>query len=267
VIIWLEMAFAYPGFFWGVGVSTNSVEYRWQIERWCGGCIPLIRGSAQFANVWNPYFIRLRMYFPRNWEFDSALSKLRNFWGWGVWTPIPLPSVRHWGDGTLIFFCMYCSNVEWVHTTNRSWIVCKYGLQQIIRGVKRVQLWSWIVRKNMPCLKHQVWPYTECIFNPSGGFCAGALLLTKLWSTEKLGCVFPLQFNLTLFMRRSSKPRCTGCKQPLHTRKHNWRYMITPLSCYTLRNFLRKSPVFDQVDCPIFYSLNSRNRGVRISLM
>jgi hypothetical protein len=33
------------------------------------------------------------MYFPRNWEFGSALSKLRNFRGGrGVWTP---PSVRH----------------------------------------------------------------------------------------------------------------------------------------------------------------------------
>ena len=26
----------------------------------------------------------LRMYFPRNWEFGSALSKRRNFGGWGV---------------------------------------------------------------------------------------------------------------------------------------------------------------------------------------
>ena len=35
------------------------------------------------------------MYFPRNWEFGSALSKLRNF-GWGgLNTPNP-PSVRHW---------------------------------------------------------------------------------------------------------------------------------------------------------------------------
>jgi hypothetical protein len=30
------------------------------------------------------------MYFPRNWEFGSALSKLRNNFG-GVWTPKPPP--------------------------------------------------------------------------------------------------------------------------------------------------------------------------------
>jgi hypothetical protein len=40
----------------------------------------------------------LRMYFPRNWELGSALSKLRNFGG-GVFEPPqlpPPPSVRHW---------------------------------------------------------------------------------------------------------------------------------------------------------------------------
>ena len=35
----------------------------------------------------------LRMYFPRNWEFGSALSKPRNFVGGGLNTP---PPVRHW---------------------------------------------------------------------------------------------------------------------------------------------------------------------------
>jgi hypothetical protein len=31
------------------------------------------------------------MYFPCNWEFGSALSKLRNNFGGGVWTPNPPP--------------------------------------------------------------------------------------------------------------------------------------------------------------------------------
>jgi hypothetical protein len=35
------------------------------------------------------------MYFPRNWKFGSALSKLRNFWGGGGLTPQTPPSVRH----------------------------------------------------------------------------------------------------------------------------------------------------------------------------
>jgi hypothetical protein len=33
------------------------------------------------------------MYFPRNWKFGSALSKLRNFGGF------ELPSVRYWSSG------------------------------------------------------------------------------------------------------------------------------------------------------------------------
>jgi hypothetical protein len=46
------------------------------------GGSPLIRGSAQFANEETRILIRLlRMYFPRNWEFGSALSKLMPlFW-------------------------------------------------------------------------------------------------------------------------------------------------------------------------------------------
>jgi hypothetical protein len=36
--------------------------------------------------------ITLRLYFPRNWEFGSALSKFRNFGGRGVFeSPKPLP--------------------------------------------------------------------------------------------------------------------------------------------------------------------------------
>jgi hypothetical protein len=38
---------------------------------------------------------QLRMYFPWNSEFGSALSKLRNFGG-GFEHPNPSPSVRHW---------------------------------------------------------------------------------------------------------------------------------------------------------------------------
>jgi hypothetical protein len=35
--------------------STNSVEDRGQRERGSGGGSPLVRGSTQFANEWNPY--------------------------------------------------------------------------------------------------------------------------------------------------------------------------------------------------------------------
>jgi hypothetical protein len=58
-----------------------------------GGGSPLVRGSAQSAIRFD--FVKLsgcrgllRMYFPRNWEFGSALPKLRNFGG-GLNTPNP----------------------------------------------------------------------------------------------------------------------------------------------------------------------------------
>jgi hypothetical protein len=77
-------------------------------------------------------------------------------------------------DGTLTF--LYYSNVECIHTMNRSWfVVTKYGLQQNIRGVKSAHLWSWILRKNTPCLKDLIWPYSECIVE-----------IEKLLNTEKL---------------------------------------------------------------------------------
>jgi hypothetical protein len=43
-----------PGIFFGRG-STNSVEDRGKRERRSGGGSPLVRGSTQFANEWNPY--------------------------------------------------------------------------------------------------------------------------------------------------------------------------------------------------------------------
>jgi hypothetical protein len=44
-----------PGNVFSVGSSTNSVEDRGQIKRGSGGVSPLDKGSAQFANGWNPY--------------------------------------------------------------------------------------------------------------------------------------------------------------------------------------------------------------------
>jgi hypothetical protein len=47
-----------PGIFFlagGGGMSTNSVEDRGQREWGSGGGSPLVRGSTQFSNEWNPY--------------------------------------------------------------------------------------------------------------------------------------------------------------------------------------------------------------------
>jgi hypothetical protein len=72
--------------FFSGGGSTNSVEDRGLRERGSGGGSPLVRSSALFA-IWFD-FVKLsgcrgllRMYFPRNWEFGPALSKIRNFGG------------------------------------------------------------------------------------------------------------------------------------------------------------------------------------------
>jgi hypothetical protein len=65
------------------GGSTNSVEDRGQRERGSEGGGPLIRVPLNLQMSETRILIRLlRMYFPRNREFGSALSKLRNFGGW-----------------------------------------------------------------------------------------------------------------------------------------------------------------------------------------
>jgi hypothetical protein len=72
------------------GGSTNSVDTG-QRERGSGGGSPLVRDSAQFANEWNPYsYYVVTDDLPRNWKFGSALSKFRNFGGWGL-NPLNTP--------------------------------------------------------------------------------------------------------------------------------------------------------------------------------
>jgi hypothetical protein len=74
------------------GGSTNSDEDRGQRELWSGDSSPLVRVSLNLQMSETRILIRLfRMYFPRNWEFGSALSKLRNF-GEGGLNPPTLPS-------------------------------------------------------------------------------------------------------------------------------------------------------------------------------
>jgi hypothetical protein len=84
--------------FSGGGGVVQRIQLRTgQRERGSGGGSPLVRGSTQFANKWNPYSDTLfRMYIPRNWEFGSALSKLWNFGpgGGGVNPPPPGTPVK-----------------------------------------------------------------------------------------------------------------------------------------------------------------------------
>jgi hypothetical protein len=97
---------------WNSGVSRNFVrvgggglvqQIRLRTEGRengdLGGGSHLVRSSAQFAIRFDFFKISgcrglLRMYFPRNWEFGSTLSKLRNF-GWGVLNPQSPPPPRY----------------------------------------------------------------------------------------------------------------------------------------------------------------------------
>jgi hypothetical protein len=91
-----SISVAYPGFF-SVGFNKFSWGQTAERVRGSGGGSPLVRVSAQFANDWSPYLITLLwIYFPRNWEFGSALSKLRSFGGEEFEPPPNSPRlVRH----------------------------------------------------------------------------------------------------------------------------------------------------------------------------
>jgi hypothetical protein len=104
-ITWIRItavSVAYPGIFFGGGgggytrnffvggCSTNSVEDRGQRERGSVGGSPYSGIPLNLQMSETRILIRLLgMYFPRNWEFGSALSTLRNLGGGGVWTPKP----------------------------------------------------------------------------------------------------------------------------------------------------------------------------------
>jgi hypothetical protein len=99
----------------GGGGSTNSVEDTRQRELRSGGGNPLVRGSTQFAMSETRILTRLlRMYFPRNREFGSAFSKLRNFRG------VNPPTPRH------------CSDVNFHVQSLSTYYMCPDRLRQIL---------------------------------------------------------------------------------------------------------------------------------------
>jgi hypothetical protein len=65
-------------------------------------------------------FIRLlSMHFPRNWEFGSALSKLRNFGGRGFEIP-NTPSERYWCPLFIATWNMAVYYIESPHSPRHS---------------------------------------------------------------------------------------------------------------------------------------------------
>jgi hypothetical protein len=71
------------------GCSTNSVDDREQRERGSGAGSPQSGVPLNLQmNATHILIILLRIYIPRNYEFGSALAKLRNFGG-GVLSPKP----------------------------------------------------------------------------------------------------------------------------------------------------------------------------------
>jgi hypothetical protein len=64
------------------GGLTNSTEDRGQRERRSGGGSPYSGVPLNLQMSETRILVRLlRMYFPRNWEFGSSLSKVQNFGG------------------------------------------------------------------------------------------------------------------------------------------------------------------------------------------
>jgi hypothetical protein len=102
---------AYPRILFGWGGSTNSVGDRGQRERGSGGGSPLVRGSTQFSNEWNPYFV-LGCYGCIFHGTGNLAQLCQNFEisGW-VWTSPPQhPSVRHCDWLNKYIFNVACFN-------------------------------------------------------------------------------------------------------------------------------------------------------------
>jgi hypothetical protein len=77
---------AYPGFFCGGGGEVKQIQLRTQggENGDLGAVVPYSGVLLNLQMNETRILIRLlRMYFPRNWEFGSALSKLRKYGGGG----------------------------------------------------------------------------------------------------------------------------------------------------------------------------------------
>jgi hypothetical protein len=74
-------AVAYQGILFGVG-EVQQIQLRTEGRE--NGALEVVGVPLNLQRSETRVLIRLlRMYFPWNWEFDSALSKLRNFGGGG----------------------------------------------------------------------------------------------------------------------------------------------------------------------------------------
>jgi hypothetical protein len=87
----LHQEFCFGGFnkfSWGQRAERTGIWGRW----------PPSQGFHSICKMSETRILirLLRMYFPENWEFCSALSKLRNFGGGGGGEPTNPLSVRHW---------------------------------------------------------------------------------------------------------------------------------------------------------------------------
>jgi hypothetical protein len=91
--------------------GVQQIQFRTE-GRVNGNGSPPSQGFCSICKWVNPVFLLglLEMYFPQNWEFGSALSKLLNSGGGGGVNPQP-PLVRHW---------YLCANVD--ACVARTWI-------------------------------------------------------------------------------------------------------------------------------------------------
>jgi hypothetical protein len=89
---------AYPGIFFRGrvgGCSTNSVEDREQREWGSGGGSPLVRGSTQFANEWNPYSDKaVTNVYSTELGIRLSFGKTSEFRGVGGPSPFGTPPIQ-----------------------------------------------------------------------------------------------------------------------------------------------------------------------------
>jgi hypothetical protein len=111
-------------FFWG-GVQRNQLRREGRESGDLGAVAPLSRVSFNLQMSGTRILIRvLRMYIPRNWEFGSAFSKLRNFGGGGVNSPTP---PRYATALTVVGNYPNIRRVNFIITSVRDSTVCQFA--------------------------------------------------------------------------------------------------------------------------------------------
>jgi hypothetical protein len=156
-------------------VVTDRVQCLGAVAPWSG--VPLNLQMSETCIL-----IRLlRMHFPRNWEFGSALSKLRNFEGWGVWTPLTPPPPP--------YATVFCGVTTGCKICAESPACCCYHKDKRVKpgNFKKTVLLS----RTRPL--HT--PFNFCCTRSSSHICH--CLITSAFDTASLNNIWSITLNIT----------------------------------------------------------------------